>query len=258
MPALSPITTVASVAAVRTAATPGTTRPRLRSSSRTARRRASGRRGTHVPRHATTRCSDSATPATSRTMPASAMSTNSGRAYGDAGSPACQRATDAACAARPTSNAPTPSHGNTAGGIVTSADRTASRASTFVTVRAGFQAAATAAHTPTPAATRVGSHATWKPQTDAVSVSRSHQAIPIPHKTPRPAPAAAPPPPSNSACPRTILRSTRASAPTAPSSPSWCSCAERSAGWRWRTRSCAGRLPTSPRRRSQNELPAGP
>lgn len=31
----------------------------------------------------------------------------------------------------------------------------------------------------------------------------------------------------------------------------------RLASWRWRTRSCAVRRPTSPRRRSQSEVPAG-
>src|SRR4028118_1854181 len=33
---------------------------------------------------------------------------------------------------------------------------------------------------------------------------------------------------------------------TSSSLPSWCSCAGRSGGWRWRTRSCAAPRPTSP------------
>jgi len=40
--------------------------------------------------------------------------------------------------------------------------------------------------------------------------------------------------------------------------PSWSSCAGTSGGWRWRTRSCVGLRRTSPRGRSQNDVPAGP
>ena len=43
-----------------------------------------------------------------------------------------------------------------------------------------------------------------------------------------------------------------------PSRPRWSGCAGTTAGWRWRTRSCAGPRRTSPRTSSQNDLPAGP
>ena len=45
---------------------------------------------------------------------------------------------------------------------------------------------------------------------------------------------------------------------TTASSPSWCSCAATSAASRWRTRSFAAPPPTSPRRPSRNDVPAGP
>src|SRR3712207_6218337 len=41
----------------------------------------------------------------------------------------------------------------------------------------------------------------------------------------------------------------------AASRASWCSCAVRSGGWRWRTRSCAEPRPTSPRAASQMSYP---
>jgi hypothetical protein len=43
----------------------------------------------------------------------------------------------------------------------------------------------------------------------------------------------------------------------AASRTSSCSSVARSGGWRWRTRFCAVRRPTSPPAASQNELPAG-